>query len=120
MKRLRYKGPVPSFVGAPLALPSLLAWGRGSSFLDKKRWPCGEAHVSALGNGSWGGRPANSDVSLESDPPAPCQALSDDCHQGQHLDCNLVKNLESEPPREATSRFPPHRRCELMFVTPSC
>lgn len=48
MKRLGYKGTVPSMVGAPLALSSLLVWGE-ASFLDKKRWPCGEARVTLLG-----------------------------------------------------------------------
>lgn len=64
--------------------------------------PCGEDHVAVLSTASKGlteklcPQPYESTI-LEVGPPGPVN-LTNDCSPGQQLDCQLLRDLQAEPP----------------------
>lgn len=77
----------------PLGGEAALCWGTANSSVEKTpKQPYREAHITE----NWGlPKPCEAAI-LEVDLPASVRP-SDDCSEGQYLDCTLLRDCEPEP-----------------------
>lgn len=89
--------------------PLLRTTALGTALLRRLRSSLTEKHIMK----NWGLPKLCEAAILEADLPASV-GLSNDCSEGQYLDCILLRDSEPEPLNSPAPQFLTHRNCEII------